>query len=219
MSDIGGTHAKAQWFNPRDGSYTLISTNVPCGSGAPNHTFDPPGSEANGNDYVLVLNSGGGYVPPPGPVPPYTDDINNLGLLHCDSVITSTWTDGSPDCFITPDDNSSGRTACSPIMNSSNDYWHIARDDSTMPSVETNSPYSGNYLHFDGGDAIIVTNGWRDADNLYLDLAFKLEGLPDTSDNYMGVFMIDPIKVYVQNIGGSQGKILTSPGMRPRRPR
>ncbi len=206
---LAGPAMNAQWFNPRSGAWSSAGSAIPSGTGAPIHTFDPAGSASDGNDWVLVLDSGGGNVPPPEPVPPYTDDINNLGLLHCDSVITNTWADGSPDCFITPDDNSSGRTACSPIMNSSNDYWHIARDDSTMPGFETNSPYTGDYLHFDGGDAIIITNGWRDADNMYLDLAFRLDGLPSMSDNYMGVLMIDPIKVYVQNVGSSQGKILT----------
>ena len=140
---------------------------------------------------------------------PYTDDIHNIGLLHFDAIVTNTWADGSPDCFIAVDDNSSGRTACAPIMNTSNDYWHIARDDSTMPSFQTNSPYSGNYLHFDGGDAIIVTNNaWLTTDNMYLDLSFKLDGLPNASDNYMGVFVVEPVKVYVQNIGGN-GRILT----------
>jgi len=68
MSQLYNAPMRARWFNPRDGSYSTISTNVPSGSGAPNHLFDPPGSTANGNDYILVLDEGG-EDPGPGPDP------------------------------------------------------------------------------------------------------------------------------------------------------
>jgi len=57
MSHLAGPTKRARWLNPRDGSYTLISTNVPSGSGAAIHTFDPAGSASDGNDWVLVLDS------------------------------------------------------------------------------------------------------------------------------------------------------------------
>jgi len=141
-------------------------------------------------------------------IPPYTDNSFNRGLIHCDESVTNQWPNSDPDCFLTPDDNSSGRLAVSPIMNASND-WGIARDDSTMPTFETNSPYGGDYLAFDGNDSIIVTNAWPGGDNMDIDLNFRFNGLPPLSgDNYMGVFITYPVKTYIQNIDNVHGKIL-----------
>ena len=206
MSELANEPMRARWFDPRSGAYTLISTNIQSGTGAPIHEFDPPGSTANGNDYVLVLDLG---VPEPTPpVPPYVDNQWNCGLLHCDAVVTNTWPGGSANCFITPDDNSSGRLAISPILNASNN-WGIARDDSTMPTFKTNSPYSGNYLSFDGNASIIATNGWYGGDSMTLDLSFRFNGLPSLAgDNFMGLFTIVPVKAYIQNIDDLHGKIL-----------
>ena len=146
--------------------------------------------------------------PPPIEFPPYTDNSFNRGLIHCDESVTNQWPNSDPDCFLTPDDNSSGRLAVSPIMNASND-WGIARDDSTMPTFKTNSPYGGDYLAFDGNDSIIVTNAWPGGDNMDIDLNFRFNGLPPLSgDNYMGVFITYPVKTYIQNIDNVRGKIL-----------
>ena len=42
---------RATWFDPRDGTSTSIGVFTNTGS----RTFDPPGSPAVGNDWVLVL--------------------------------------------------------------------------------------------------------------------------------------------------------------------
>ena len=52
---IAGALMTAEWYNPRTGDYTFID-DVLSGPGAPIFEFDPPGDEAEGNDWVLVLN-------------------------------------------------------------------------------------------------------------------------------------------------------------------
>ena len=53
MGKIAGDNVKAQWFNPRDGSYTLLGEMGNNGVAE----FDPPGEKEDGNDWVLVLHS------------------------------------------------------------------------------------------------------------------------------------------------------------------
>lgn len=53
LGKIEGDSVTARWFNPRDGKYTDIGA-------IPNRDtkhFDPPGSEAEGNDWVLELTT------------------------------------------------------------------------------------------------------------------------------------------------------------------
>jgi hypothetical protein len=50
----------AWWFNPRDGTY--VDAGVVAGSAL---TFDPPGDERRGNDWLLVLEADM-EAPPPG---------------------------------------------------------------------------------------------------------------------------------------------------------
>jgi hypothetical protein len=52
MAAIDGEQVKASWYSPRDGSTTVIG-NV---DNKEQHTFDPPGSPQNGNDWVLILD-------------------------------------------------------------------------------------------------------------------------------------------------------------------
>ena len=206
MSLLAGPTMTARWFDPRSGAWSSAGSDVPSGSGAAIVEFDPPGSTANGNDYILVL---GGEATPPEPVDPYTDNLYNRGLLHCDAVETNLWPDGAANCLITPDDNSSGRPAVAPILNTSNN-WDIGIDNSTLPTFKTNSPYGGDYLEFDGGDTIRITNAWFGGDNLDLDLSFRFNGLPPASgDNYAGMFWSYPVKAYLQNTGDdTYGKVM-----------
>ena len=53
MGKIAGNDVDAQWYNPRDGSYTPIGKMV----NREIAEFTPPGQTANGNDWVLVLHS------------------------------------------------------------------------------------------------------------------------------------------------------------------
>ena len=53
MGKITGDQVKARWFDPRTGEYQLISDFDNNGI----REFDPPGEPAEGNDWVLVLES------------------------------------------------------------------------------------------------------------------------------------------------------------------
>ena len=53
MGKISGAEVKASWFNPKDGSKTSIGTFANRGV----QQFDPPGEEAEGADWVLILES------------------------------------------------------------------------------------------------------------------------------------------------------------------
>jgi hypothetical protein len=53
MSRISGAKVKASWFDPRTGTYTAIGDYSNNGT----QVFDPPGTAAIGNDWVLVLDA------------------------------------------------------------------------------------------------------------------------------------------------------------------
>ena len=52
MKKLGFTASKAYWYNPKDGSQTLVP---PFKKDAAIVLFDPPNTPANGNDWVLVI--------------------------------------------------------------------------------------------------------------------------------------------------------------------
>lgn len=58
MTKVRGPSVKASWFNPQTGQYTDIGLFPNTGTQA----FDPSGATAEGNDWVLVLDS---YAPAP----------------------------------------------------------------------------------------------------------------------------------------------------------
>jgi uncharacterized protein DUF4038/collagenase-like protein with putative collagen-binding domain len=62
MGKISGSSAKAYWFDVRTGAVTYIDTYANRGTQA----FDPPGSSAAGNDYVLLLDDAAVTFPIPG---------------------------------------------------------------------------------------------------------------------------------------------------------
>lgn len=53
MGKISGTKVKASWFKPVDGTITEIG----IFDNKDTHEFDPPGEPANGNDWVLILDT------------------------------------------------------------------------------------------------------------------------------------------------------------------
>ena len=53
MGIITGNEVEAGWFNPRSGESTTIGKFENSGI----KTFDPPGDVADGNDWVLILDS------------------------------------------------------------------------------------------------------------------------------------------------------------------
>jgi hypothetical protein len=53
MGKISGEKVKASWFKPATGVTTEIGEFANTGT----HEFDPPGEPANGNDWVLILDS------------------------------------------------------------------------------------------------------------------------------------------------------------------
>ncbi len=90
MSALAHT-VKAWWYNPRDGSATLIGTYPNTGS----QSFTPP---QGGTDWVLVLDDETENFPPPGtvcapPTAPANPQITYADLTHIDL----TWEHNSPD--------------------------------------------------------------------------------------------------------------------------
>jgi len=63
MSKLADGTMSANWYNPRIGDWTLISNTIQSGLGAANVTFNPPGGESEGNDWVLVLDLVAGPAP------------------------------------------------------------------------------------------------------------------------------------------------------------
>lgn len=55
MDKISGSSVDASWYNPQDGTYAPIGNFSNRGS----QQFDPPGTPAEGNDWVLVLEKNG----------------------------------------------------------------------------------------------------------------------------------------------------------------
>ncbi|MCK5852124.1 hypothetical protein KAH27_03755, partial [bacterium] len=97
----------------------------------------------------------------------FTDSPNTLALWHCDST---NW-DGGVE--LTPDDNSSGRTA------------HNMQINVTNEAVMTpGSPYGGSYLTFGGADRALGLDVLSTHTNiLQVDLAFRATELP-AADSY-----------------------------------
>lgn len=135
-------------------------------------------------------------------IPPFTDNENNCGLLHCNIATTCLWHNGTSDAYQTPDDNSSGRPSVTSYLNASNNWGNLEfanRDDRTLPTFYSNSPYGGNYLTFDGVmDSICVTNGWPGGDSLDLNLSFRYASLPSGAA-LSCLFYTHPVKVYLQS--------------------
>ncbi len=145
----------------------------------------------------------------------YIDTPLNIGLLHCDTTVTSYW--GAPNTnsywLLTPDDNSSGRDACTPVLNMTNNFSSFTvMDPTTIPTFKPDSPYGGDYMHFNGlTDSVYVAGGWLGDNSVELDFSFRWLGLPDASeggDNYMGLVWAYPWKCYLMNRGdGEHGYI------------
>ncbi len=62
LGKVTGSSVKAWWYNPRTGAATLINTYANAGT----LSFDPPGAQARGNDWVLVLDDASRNYPAPG---------------------------------------------------------------------------------------------------------------------------------------------------------
>jgi hypothetical protein len=66
MDRLAGPSMDARWFDPRTGTWSMggpvtgepspFAKGIRSGPGSPVHVFDPPGSAADGNDWVLVLD-------------------------------------------------------------------------------------------------------------------------------------------------------------------
>jgi len=142
----------------------------------------------------------------------FSDIPNNIALLHCDTVVTSYW--GAPNTnsywLVTPDDNSSGRDACTPILNLTNTFSSFeVMDPSTVPNFLPGSPYGGKYMHFNGlTDSVYVAGGWLGDNSIGLDLSFRWLGLPPLDgDNFAGIVWAYPWKCYFRNNDNTNGYI------------
>ena len=67
MNKLAGPSVDGFWYNPRSGKWHVGNSDqtarapyimaIPSGPSAPNVEFNPPGSPAEGNDWVLILNT------------------------------------------------------------------------------------------------------------------------------------------------------------------
>ncbi len=142
----------------------------------------------------------------------YTDVPNNLALLHCDTVVTSSWPAPNTNSYwlLTPDDNSSGREACTPVLNMTNNFSSFTEmDPSTIPTFKPGSPYGGDYMHFNGlTDSVYVAGGWLGDSSIGLDVHFRWLGLPPLDgDNFAGIVWALPWKCYFRNNDNTNGYI------------
>ena len=62
LSKLTGAQARAWWFDPRTG----VATEIGLVPGEGTATFDPPGAEERGNDWVLVVDDAAQGFPAPG---------------------------------------------------------------------------------------------------------------------------------------------------------
>ena len=137
----------------------------------------------------------------------YTDSQSNLGLLHCDNSYTSWWPDTGYWLAI-PDDTSSVRSACFPVLNMAVQTYDA---DESIPVFKTNSPYGGNYLSFDGATSTIkvIENPWLGDPTINLDLSFRWLGLPPAAgDNFAGLVWAYPWKCYFLNAGDNSNGVV-----------
>jgi hypothetical protein len=65
LKKLSGTHIRCYWFSPRDGSVIFIGE---YRKKAGKMSFDPPGSEGRGNDWILVMDDSSRNYPEPGTV-------------------------------------------------------------------------------------------------------------------------------------------------------
>ena len=107
----------------------------------------------------------------------YNDNTSLQLLMHCDE------TNHPNSWLLSPDDNISGRDINQPLLDRAVGSW--ATDTNTIPTLMTNSPIDGNYLHFDGvDDTIYVSPGWKFRKNILCDFSFKWLGYPPASNPY-----------------------------------
>ena len=130
----------------------------------------------------------------------FTDNIINKGLWHCDNsyIPGGYW-------LASDDDNSSGRTINYPLLNYGHLNTHV-----TAPALMPNSPSDGNYFRFDGvDDCITAVSAWTDESNTFSgNVSMRWLDLPSLSDNYDGILASQPWRLYLQNDGSSNGKLL-----------
>ncbi len=142
----------------------------------------------------------------------YIDNPNNIALLHCDTAVTSFWPAPNTNSYwlLTPDDNSSGRDACAPVLNMTNLFNSFTvMDPTTIPTFKPDSPYGGNYMHFNGKtDSVYVAGGWLGDNSIELDVHFKWLGLPPLDgDNFAGIVWAYPWKCYFKNSDNIHGYV------------
>ena len=112
LGKVSGTSVKAWWYNPRTGAATLINTYANSGILA----FDPPGTQARGNDWVLVLDDASRNYPAPGSGTPIADTQAPTvpgGLASSNvtsSSFTLTWTAATDNVGVTGYDVYRGTT-------------------------------------------------------------------------------------------------------------
>ena len=102
----------------------------------------------------------------------FVDDPLLCVLMHCDETIQDYW-------LITPDDNSTGRSANDPILDMTNEVRDVI-DLATVPTLMPDSPEGGSYFSFDGtNDSMILYPGWLGGTSVVCDFSFRFRNPPD----------------------------------------
>ena len=162
---------------------------------SPTNTFTSPFIQENWNTgFVTITNGNEKIVLNFNSF--YNDDVYNQLLLHCDETNqTASWQ-------VTPDDNSYGRAANTPILDKSNGVWAV--DYTTAPTMMPGSPRCGNYLRFDGiNDSIYISPGWNGANNVFCDFSLRWLGYPPASAPYAGLIQLAPWRAYLRPADGT----------------
>ncbi len=139
MGRIGGADVKVWWYNPRDAAATLIGTYANAGS----RSFDPPGGEYFGNDWVLVVdNAGRSDFPEPGQAI-WSGNYNSL--LEPPTIVSATSPSSNTVELVWQDnsDNEAGFKVERKPFNGNNAWHELASLDSNTTSYTDTSTLHG----------------------------------------------------------------------------
>jgi len=77
MNKLSGNRLNCYWYSPRDGNVQVIGT---FNGGSYTKTFDPPGKEERGNDWILVIDDESKNYPHPGEKYPFIPLTSEPGV-------------------------------------------------------------------------------------------------------------------------------------------
>ena len=127
----------------------------------------------------------------------FTDNTELQVLMHCDA------TNQAAVWLTSPDDNSSGRAAMIPLLNSGI-MWPPFEVAPSAPVMMPGSPAGGSYFNFDGvDDSIVFDPGWLGGDSVVCDFTFRYRSLPSSGDLYTSLVACDAFTCFISQDGGT----------------